>query len=191
MAVCHQLDWSVKHWMERWRANMSATILLLKFLKWQMFFLGFFEQKKCFLLVYEAIVSGCLSIVRDDFNVSLHMLNIMHGLFVTSIDLQQYITLTQFSPCTEKCDCWGLWAPFPVQRLQHPQPSPQWVWDYWDVGWTKSVKQTGHNNLSPHAVVHPVMKTWKQFFVKPSVILAALYLCLLLFSFLLHLDQFL
>lgn len=142
------------------------------------------------ILVYEAIVSGCLSIVRDNFSVSLHMLTIMHWLFVTSIDLL-YHTLTQFSPCTEKCDCWGLWAPFPVQRMQHPQASPQWVWDYWDVGWTKSVKQTEHKNMSPHAVEHPVMKMWKQFFVKPSIILAALYLCLLLFSFLLHLDQFL
>lgn len=124
------------------------------------------------------IVSGRLWIVRDNFSVSLHTLSFMHWLFATSIDLLyvSHFFLTQFSPCTERCDCWGLWAPFPVQRLQHPHSSPQLVWDYWDVEWTKSVKQTEHSSLSPHAVVHPVMKMWKQFFEKPSVILAALSL---------------
>lgn len=117
------------------------------------FFVFFFLD----ILVYEAIVSGCLSIVRDNFNVSLHMLNIMHWLFVTSIDLL-YHTLTQFSPCTEKCDYWGLWAPFPVQRSQHPQASPQWVWDYWDVGWTKSVKQ---QNITICLHMQLSIQSWK------------------------------
>jgi len=69
------------------RLKYEALItLLLKFLKLH-FFLFILD-----ILVYEAIVSGCLSIVTDYFNVSLHILNIMHCLFVTSIDLLLYIT---------------------------------------------------------------------------------------------------